>query len=993
VIPRGTVAVRVVRNVFEPAKTSIVYTRWRGLGEPIQAYAPPDLAGQEWVHVLHNGEALTAKSAGVRIPHEGDSLAFIVRPHGPVVPVAAIYGTIQTTATQALATSAHLAAAGYNPKAYAELAAGVTLAAVGDPTGAGYALIGQGLAEYGASIYGDLIGVPKLAKATFDEEFKSSPTYNLDGYRNTAINGKSIEVCYGKHRVAGQAIAQFTRVLADGTTNLHTLLSLGHGPLYSIGGLTVDTDGLNGNQIPEDFEIDGQPASNYSGIRCSVRLGTSGQTPIPGFPEIVDAHANGAELRPNEAQTLTTRNPVSAFEVNVFHPSGLFRLSGATVLDHEVEYRIRYREFGTTAWTSVTKTVTKDPGTQESFSSTHRVDAPLGAESGGGIKERIMEIEVMRLTEPDAPTEIATIVWKDLNEIRPGDLSYPGLALVGWEALASDQLEGTAPTFTTVAEGRMVPVWDGVSETAPTLTAQYTDGNDVLDLLDEAPILWQPLNPSTNATRIGQKFTQSGTRTILGVKAKMRRPAAAVFGASDTMFVQIVTDVAGKPEGSGIATSIEFPCQSVPRSPTEEEWAYFPFLTPVELTDATPYHIVFRASYATSATNHIEIALHDGTGYEVFDQTVSFWTVASSLEGVNTAAVYKRDKPGENPAWILLDLLLDKRYGLGPWVRLNDIDLASFLTWADYCDEMKTAIDSDENPLPDHRWALGLVLDSTFGAWELALKIAQLGRASLLKVGRRISVVIDKPGTTAQNFTTGNITQGSLSIQYGSINDRPNRIEIQYSNAATGYLNDVAFREDPAALAAGDGFRTKSINAFGITAKWRAERIAQFEFNVAKNIKKSCQFASSVNAATVIPGELVTVLHTIQQGVLYGGRANADAPGASLFLADQEVTIGHATKNTFIAVETSGTGGHVVQKRTVAAAGATPTTYPVGTNIPLLDVWDLGDHPAKYDQFAIYLEEDVTSAGDWRVIGTGLTGDGRTRFACVQYLEDVYDDA
>lgn len=41
-----------------------------------------------------------------------------------------------------------------------------------------------------------------------------------------------------------------------------------------------------------------------------------------------------------------------------------------------------------------------------------------------------------------------------------------------------------------------------------------------------------------------------------------------------------------------------------------------------------------------------------------------------------------------NPAWVALDVVLNKRYGLGRFYELTDVDLEEWKSWADYCDEV-----------------------------------------------------------------------------------------------------------------------------------------------------------------------------------------------------------------------------------------------------------------------------------------------------------------
>lgn len=121
-----------------------------------------------------------------------------------------------------------------------------------------------------------------------DRDDEASTVYSFGGITNNRVAGQPIPLVYGEMRVGGTVIAQ--SILTDGwppRTTLWVLLSLGHGPFHSIAGETEDTPDLEAlgeaRLLPDAIEINGNPATNFDGVRAWVRLGRNEQRPIPGF--------------------------------------------------------------------------------------------------------------------------------------------------------------------------------------------------------------------------------------------------------------------------------------------------------------------------------------------------------------------------------------------------------------------------------------------------------------------------------------------------------------------------------------------------------------------------------------------------------------------------------------------------------------------------------------------------------------------------------------
>lgn len=130
-------------------------------------------------------------------------------------------------------------------------------------------------------------------------------------------------------------------------------------------------------------------------------------------------------------------------------------------------------------------------------------------------------------------------------------------------------------------------------------------------------------------------------------------------------------------------------------------------------------------------------------------------------------------RPLSNPAWAILELLLNKRYGCGE--PSSNVDLESFELAADWCDQKKI------------RGALYLDSSMTFetaaGYW------GQLGRCAVDRVGTEIICVSDRPQDypdAAFLITSADIHKETFGIDWGNLEDRADGFEISWFDDKRG---------------------------------------------------------------------------------------------------------------------------------------------------------------------------------------------------------------
>lgn len=473
----GVVVVRLYRNIIDSTDFETHVCEWNnGL---CFEYLPAEMDMSE-VAVSVNGGRLNADSVSTYHPKQGDLITAMTVPG---------------------VTGAFLAGAG------ATVTAGHVIAAF-----AINLLISVGV----GALVRALTAPPQ--PSTDEEPIDSSPTFSQLGIRNTIAAGGVISIGFGKHRIGGQIIGTYNSITGivvtafpaspaqsnpltglpwnpintpsnqysidqntnyanatGGKTGLAMLIAVSEGEIESANGLYGDSDFMGPASLPSgNMLINGNDASDYTGVTMSFRSGTVDQLPIPYFSDTINAIGIERNLKYAQPWTYTTTDGVDAFAIQLYEPTGHFRIAGSQseTRPKHVEYQFKYRPLGQTAWTF-------DQPVRRKYLNRAAHSWEMRADNlNGGM----YEISLERLTlDDDDPafvlsgdlSEASLATVNAVNEITYKGSAHPGIALVGVTILATDQING-APTVTSLVEGKKWWVWDGVSETTPNFTFKYT---------------------------------------------------------------------------------------------------------------------------------------------------------------------------------------------------------------------------------------------------------------------------------------------------------------------------------------------------------------------------------------------------------------------------------------------------------------------------------------------------------------------------------------
>ena len=249
----------------------------------------------------------------------------------------------------------------------------------------------------------------------------------------------------------------------------------------------------------------------------------------------------------------------------------------------------------------------------------------------------------------------------------------------------------------------------------------------------------------------------------------------------------------------------------------------------------------------------------------------------------------------DNPAYILLDLLTQPRYGAGfrkydttgpnsrevvqPGIRMQDIDLGSFRAAATYCEDNDITFNGYINRDSD--------------AIELFRGICSVMQAQLVYAGGFITLVIDKEVTDVRDFrlySAANTIQEkdsegaapAFSYEGTARKARSTAVEVTYINPDQFYREEKVLEENVEAIER-YGYNLVRIRALGCTSRTQARRMARY--TLASNVlsTETVSFKVGPDGAMVIPGDICIINDPVKTGRGDGGRILAvDSGGITI---------------------------------------------------------------------------------------------------------------
>ena len=337
-----------------------------------------------------------------------------------------------------------------------------------------------------------------------------------------------------------------------------------------------------------------------------------------------------------------------------------------------------------------------------------------------------------------------------------------------------------------------------------------------------------------------------------------------------------------------------------------------------------------------------------------------------------------------DPAWVLLDILLSKRYGLGDHIELSQVDLFSLYAISKYSSglvEVKNSeiLTGDPN-VPEQtppvviakepRFSCNVVLKNRDDSFKVINELTSIFRGLAYWAEGKLEFSQDSPTQDPSYlFNLANVTEGGFTYSGTSVKSRANVVSVSYFENKTQEKAFVTVVDDNSAY--GSGLETankfgesvhKKIEAFGCTSKHQARRLANIILFEENRSTETISFTTGLaGGVTVRPGMIIEVADPVKSGLRRGGRIKS-VNSSTVFDVDDSAntSLPSTSTNAKIKVIVASTVDSVeslrVEERTITSvSGTTITVSPGFSSAPKVN--------AEY-----LITDDSVKPTQWRVI-------------------------
>ena len=301
----------------------------------------------------------------------------------------------------------------------------------------------------------------------------------------------------------------------------------------------------------------------------------------------------------------------------------------------------------------------------------------------------------------------------------------------------------------------------------------------------------------------------------------------------------------------------------------------------------------------------------------------------------------------DNPAWVLYDVVTNKRYGLGGRLGEFGADKWALYQVAQYCDQLVPDGFGGQEP----RFTCNVWLTEQRSAYQVINDICSIFRAMPVWNGQQLTVVMDRPADPVWTYTNANVDESGFSYTFSARKSRHNAIQVEYADKENSYEKAIEYVADDESIRK-NGLNVKKITAFGCTSRGQAHRTALWLLQTEKLETKTVTFTVGAEGLMHIPGDIIKVADTHYAGTNIGGRVLA-VNGKTVTL-DREITL---SGNSYLSYINANAKHQNIKIISVNGAEVTLDQPPLGLEI--YGVWSLATQQVTSQLFkALSVKEE-----------------------------------
>jgi predicted phage tail protein len=264
-----------------------------------------------------------------------------------------------------------------------------------------------------------------------------------------------------------------------------------------------------------------------------------------------------------------------------------------------------------------------------------------------------------------------------------------------------------------------------------------------------------------------------------------------------------------------------------------------------------------------------------------------------------------------NPAYLLMELLTNPRWGMGEYVKDTDLDKWAIEAIGRYCDGMVPDGKGGTEP----RFRLALYLQTQEDAYKVVQNICSTFRAMSFWGGDRMFLAQDSPATSiAALYTNANVLDGVFTYSSAPLSSKHSVATVSWNNPANNYKTEREYVERKASVDR-YGIRQTDIAAMGCIWQGQAHRQGDWALYSEWAEGETATWRTDLEGLCAGPFEVINLCDTNRTGLRIGGRIVAAT--ATQVTIDSAVAI-DSTENPLLSV--------MLSDGTIATKGITNAT-------------------------------------------------------------------
>lgn len=253
-----------------------------------------------------------------------------------------------------------------------------------------------------------------------------------------------------------------------------------------------------------------------------------------------------------------------------------------------------------------------------------------------------------------------------------------------------------------------------------------------------------------------------------------------------------------------------------------------------------------------------------------------------------------------NPAWVMYEVLTNKRWGLGRYIDDSQINKYALYEIGKYCDQLVDDGFGGKEP----RYTFNGVINSPVAAYEAVQAIASNFRSMSFWGSGAITFSQDAPRDPVQLVSPANVIDGNFDYSSSGLKDRFTVAHVTWNDPKDFYRQAVEVYEDAEGIRK-YGWRKTELLAVGCTSRGQARRMGKWAIKTALNEREFIQYKASYDHVRCRPGDIITVADPTIAGIRLAGRVKARTVNLAshTIVLDSEVQLYGGDSITLVAAD------------------------------------------------------------------------------------------